>query len=953
MQTESAVQIVRLIDTAKKQALSVRRLEVEVVIDGPLCRSDLRICFANDLDRTVEGDLVFPLPPFAALCELTAKVGRRTLQGKFRPRERAQAEYHRAVQAGKTAMLGESEGEDLGRLRIAPIEVGEDVEVTLGLLHPLTPIADGHRLLLPLTYMPRYVEDEAGLKPTERAAVDRPRPLQLAARANIKVSIRKNGVPIKVRCATHSTQVQDSGAILEVNVRGVPLDRDLHLEICDRNSGDQPTVWVRHDPSPGPDKQGPTTAVALLPPPFADEGATIARAVTLLVDRSGSMSGAPMESAIRAVKGCLRALGPADVFNVVAFSDSLYALSPRPLPFDDQSLQQADAYASGLSANGGTEAASALSAVLDEKLTNKHGQVQFYQKESGQKDGKHRLRIIVMMTDGDVGSAENVLRSAKDRLIDTRLFVIGIGESVNHAMLAQLAELGSGTYTPVSTNEDLERALHKLKNAIDAPLLTGVSVKLEQEGEFSMPKRLEPSGALDLYAGQPLLFAWRGELAKDTVLHLQAQSTDGEDYKVAVPLQSDAQANSVDAESASLLWALLRNRRLTYRFDAADDATLEQLGSTFGLVNRKVALCGVHEEQRDTDAPESVPVVLPLPRNLNQPSSPQQAGPFHGGGPGGVSMSMSAPPPSVAAPAPMRMARASLGAPPPPPAAPAAPSTITGQQGEAELSADDEMQAPLFELSKDKAVAPSRPRPPSAPASRPAPAKKAAPPKAKGGGFFSRVASLFQDDESAEERAVAKADEVDAPEPVSAPPPAPPPPSAPSPIVVPSPAPAAAAAASSAGRREAARAEALQFTDDEAGLRMLLLKQRADGLFGEAGDLAATVVAVAALVSRGHSARTGSFRAELRRTTQTVKALLGKASGDEKILCALVLALLSMPHGEAAPAALPPELAALLEGRGAADLPALAVAVRAVLKKAPLPAKQTPLSEAIRNTFLK
>ncbi len=928
MQREIGIKPVQLVVAGQPQHLAVRHYQADVVIDGPMCRTDLQITFANDLGRTIEGDLVFPLPPFAALCELHVKVGARSLRGKFRPRQRAQAEYHRAVQAGQTAALGESEGEDLGRLRIAPIEAGEDVEVTLGVVSTLLPISDGQRLLLPLTYMPRFVENQAGLKPIENAAGQRPRPLTLAARADVTVSIRKNGTPIQVRCTTHSLQKSDGPALLEVRVQSVPLDRDLQLEIVDRPTGDSPTAWVRHDASSGPDKLGPSTAVALLPPAFAEEGVTVARTVILLVDRSGSMSGEPIAAAKRAVRGCLRALGPTDQFNIIAFSDALAALAPRPLPFGDKSLELADQFVQGLSASGGTEASMALTAVLDDKIHVKAGsQAQFMHSEAPPLDSKHRLRIVVMMTDGDVGSAEQVLHSAKDRLIDTRLFVIGIGESVNHAMLAQLASLGSGTYTPVTTNEDLERALLKLKNAIDAPILTGVRVRLESDGEFLNPTKLEPAGALDLYAGQPLLLAFREPLKSGAVLHISAQSSEGTDRKLRVPISIESASNSVDAETATLLWALLRNRRLTYRFDSADDATLEALGTSFGLVNRQVALLAIHDEERHTDAPDTVPVVLPLPRNLVQAfgiGSGQhmtRAGTLTGGVlPGGMpaampSASFAAPPPP-APPMPMMSP-----APMPPMSARAVPSCAYAPAPAAaeESDADDNISAKI-RGSISSAAAPS------------AGAKKS---------LLQKVVGLFS-------KSATPADADPAALNITPPPPPPAqvddsaapvlaqaaaPPSVPAPVRT---APAAAAAVGN-------------FRDDEAGLRALLLEQRADGLFG--GELAATVLALAALVSRGHSARAGSFRAELRRTGQTLQARIHTAQEDDKLLCALGLALLRMPHKEPAPAELPQAYAAVLQGHSFDDLPALSAAVQKCIAQAPTGWWQTSLAQRIQQGF--
>ena len=49
-----------------------------------------------------------------------------------------------------------------------------------------------------------------------------------------------------------------------------------------------------------------------------------------------------------------------------------------------------------------------------------------------------------------------------------------------------------------------------LKAAIDAPLWTGVKAAIDVGGALSEPQQLEPEGRLDLYAGRPLLLAWRG-----------------------------------------------------------------------------------------------------------------------------------------------------------------------------------------------------------------------------------------------------------------------------------------------------------------------------------------------------------------------------------------------------------------------------------------------------------
>ncbi|MBK9262612.1 MAG: FHA domain-containing protein [Polyangiaceae bacterium] len=899
---------VNLSDLDTDTFLAVRSVSADVRIDGPLATTNLVITFHNDLGRTIEGDLVFPLPPMAALRSLVVKIGGRSMTGKVRRRERAQAEYQRALEAGASAALGESEGEDLARLRIAPIEHGEDVEVSLTVDQMLLPISDGHRLIVPLTYMPRYVEAGSELNETEKAALNRPRPLTLAARATAAVHIaHPDGKTPSIRCVSHKVSTKPGERETVIELRDAALDRDLQIEIADRPRGDKPAIWICHDAANGPDDNGPTTTVAIVPPAFADEGVTIARNVVFLVDRSGSMQGAPMASAIRAVRGALRSLGPDDRFNVIAFDNQLEALAFATVPFDDATLSAADAFISRITARGGTEAQMALQAALKPELSPG---VPVAIEKLPPRDQTYRLRVVVFMTDGDVAYACGVLRHATDKLFDTRVHVLGIGDAVNHSMLAELAELGGGTYTPVATNEDLEKALVRLKNAITAPLWTGIRVLVERDGERKAPKMLEPPGPIDLFAAEPVLFSFRGPLSPGDKLVLVGQKAEGEDQRVAVELSVPANAR---AEGAATAWALLRNRRLTYRFDPADDDTLEGLGTAFGVVNRKVALVAVDSEQRQAPIEGHVPVVLPQPHNMR--SAPVASAARAGGyGPpppiGAAPVRFGGPPP----PPPMM----ALGAPPPAPGGFGPPPPGFGPPppgfGPPPPGFGPPPAPPGFGPTPPGFGPPPMPSAPQiGPPPPPAPAYGAPPPMA---GFGPPP-----------------------PPAMGAPPPAPP---APMRMAAPSPPSAAKPASSSAG--------SLSFTNDDAGLRALLLHQKADGLFG--GDIASTLAAVAALVGHGHTAREGLFRAELRRTTMTLRSKLPSLSGNEQLLARLALALLVMPHGDPAPEGLPAEMAAKLEGLSLSDLPEARAKVRSVLAIAPSGWDGSPLAMSIKQAFL-
>jgi hypothetical protein len=161
-----------------------------------------------------------------------------------------------------------------------------------------------------------------------------------------------------------------------------------------------------------------------------------------------------------------------------------------------------------------------------------------------------------------------------------------------------------------------------------------------------------------------------------------------------------------------------------------------------------------------------------------------------------------------------------------------------------------------------------------------------------------------------------------------------------------SPAPAAEESVRTAG----ISTSSISFPDGDAGLRALLLQQKADGLFG--GDIASTLAAVAALVGRGHTAREGLFRAELRRTMMTLRSKIPSLSGNEQAMALLALAMLVMPHGDPAPDGLAPDLATKLEGLSLADVTETLARVRAAMAIAPPGWDVSPLAQGIKRAFL-
>lgn len=157
-----------------------------------------------------------------------------------------------------------------------------------------------------------------------------------------------------MRCASHTAEVAVEDEQLLITAGPAPLDRDLLLDVLDRPAGGEPqALWYAHDDRPRSDGMGEDQAAAIVPPGDLDDALAIPRVVTFLVDRSGSMKGAPMAAARRAVRESLRSLTAINRSNILAFDDRVEALADGPLPPTPEALAAAGRFLDGVDARGG------------------------------------------------------------------------------------------------------------------------------------------------------------------------------------------------------------------------------------------------------------------------------------------------------------------------------------------------------------------------------------------------------------------------------------------------------------------------------------------------------------------------------------------------------------------------------------------------------------------------
>lgn len=458
--------------------------EVSIEVSAFVARTTVEQVFENPFDDPVEAVYTFPLGATAAVDDFTLTVGDRTIRGEIERREEARATYESARARGLQAALLEQERPNVFTQSVANLEPGKPVTVRLRTVEKLRYERGWYRLLFPLVVAPRYAP--AGAVPDAKKVSAPILPPGTRSGHDVAITVTIDaGVPIsKIESPSHRIVVE----------RPSPRTARVHLAKDDTIpnkdfmlrwdvASDRPAVgFLAH-------RDGLDGFFTLLVQP---KGAVTTleaapKEITFVVDTSGSMSGTPIEASKRFVAKALHALGPRDTFNLIRFAGDNEVFRKDPLPNDDGDVDAAIAWLSAQRGGGGTEMLAALRAAF------------------ARPEDPNRLRVVVFLTDGEVGDDDRILAEIAKVLGDARIDTVGIGTSVNHSLLSRMADLGRGGYVYVRPDDTADDALEAFRSWVTKPYLTDLSIDW---GALPVAD-LAPERIPDLGSGQTLTLVGR------------------------------------------------------------------------------------------------------------------------------------------------------------------------------------------------------------------------------------------------------------------------------------------------------------------------------------------------------------------------------------------------------------------------------------------------------------
>ena len=600
--------------------LPLHGLDITTHVTGLVAKTVITQRFRNPHPDTIEAEYIFPLPHRAAVTAMTMRVADREVSARLQERGEARAAYSEALKEGKRAAIAEAERGDVFTMRVGNIPSRESATVTLTLVGPLA-VEDGEATVrVPLVVAPRYIPGRpldgpcvgGGQIPDTEEVPDAsritppvllpgfPNPVELS----ITVTINPAGLRLHhVTSSLHAVEVDTDGDRRTVRIHpGERVNRDFILRLDygdDRISSSLASTGTHAD--------GEGTFQLTVVPPRGETGPR-PRDVVVLLDRSGSMKGWKMAAARRAAARIVDTLSDDDRFAVRCFDNAM----TQPEGLDslawatDRNRYTAVEHLSRAEARGGTELLRPLSTACD--------------LLAGDTD---RDRIIVLVTDGQVGNEDRIIAELHERVAGIRVHVVGIDRAVNTAFLHRLALLGRGRCELVESHDRLDTAIGHIHRRIVAPVVTDVEVAATS-GTI-VDETLAPGRIGDLFTGVPLVVygRYRGE---PPILRVSGTDASGRPWSAEPTVDQ-----TVDNEAIDAMWARSRLLDLEDAYAATQRETeLKALEKTMvstslasDVLSRFTAFVAVDVDIVDgRDKPRTIVQPVEYPQGWHMPEPP-------------------------------------------------------------------------------------------------------------------------------------------------------------------------------------------------------------------------------------------------------------------------------------------------------------------------------------------
>lgn len=354
----------------------------------------------------------------------------------------------------------------------------------------------------------------------------------------------------------HEALLTDNRTILRYEVKESIADTDyvLEYELSSEGLGVVDLSTYIPDSLLNCDNNGGGYLSLIIEPESNVDSEVIKKNFTLIIDRSGSMSGNKIEQARDAASFIVNNLNFGDFFNIIDFSTNIKSLFEEPQPYTLDNERLALDYIDEIRASGSTNISGALTrAISDFEVVD-----------------VDKANIIIFFTDGmattGITSSQGIRDAVQDQVTSSEtsifLFTFGIGENVDRSLLTLLAQENDGLVNFVEDN-DLEEDVTEFFLSVNNPVLINTAISFQPD----IIKEVYPYPYPNLYKGEQLILSGRYDNAQVVNVHLEGNAFN-------LPVTYDFEINLADTNDVKRsilpkIWAKQKIDNLTLDFYAA------------------------------------------------------------------------------------------------------------------------------------------------------------------------------------------------------------------------------------------------------------------------------------------------------------------------------------------------------------------------------------------------
>jgi Ca-activated chloride channel family protein len=543
--------------------LEVNLVKINTTIDDQYATTSVEQEFYNPNPSRLEGTFILPIPKGAVINKFSMEIDGKKVEAELLDAKKARDIYQEIVRKLRDPALLEFAEEGLFKVRIFPIEPHSKKRIALSYSQLLKSDSGLINFVLPLR-AGRY---------------------SAALIKNISVKIDlKSSLPLKsIYSPSHKVEIKREGekrATIGFEESNVKPESDFQL-FFSQQEGEFGLKLLTYKES------GEDGYFLMLVTPSLNikERDVLPKDVVFVLDSSGSMAGAKLEQAKKALKFCVANLDEKDRFEIIRFSTDLDRLFSGLQIATKENRERAEKFITEIKSTGGTAIDDALRAAI-----------------SLASDDQSRLFVIVFLTDGiptvGVTDEEQILNNvSKNNKLNTRIFCFGIGTDVNTHLLDKITSQTRASSQYILPDEDIEVKVSSFFSKIKEPVLANLKVTFPEQVKVS---RFYPSPLPDIFKGDQLVIV--GRYANSGKSQVRIEGNIGKEKRV-ITYDCRFADTATDCDFLPRLWAV---RRIGFLLDEIrlngenkelkDEIT--ELSRKYGIVTPYTAFLIMEDESR-------------------------------------------------------------------------------------------------------------------------------------------------------------------------------------------------------------------------------------------------------------------------------------------------------------------------------------------------------------------